>query len=82
LSDVGKVSTSKMNVNNAKCVNEKCNCVADHQIIYLDQTGEDIIYKLPRIHLQCIKCGCQFNKWLASKDRIKEVFGDEYHLYR
>lgn len=71
-----------MNPNNAKCVNKKCGCVDNHEIIHADYTGEERIDLLPRIHLKCKKCGVQFNKWLASKERLKEVFGDQYHLYR
>lgn len=70
-----------MNKTNRKCPNAKCNCVADHELIneYDENTN---INRLASVHLKCIKCGMHFNKWLASKERLKEVYGDQYHHYR
>ena len=72
------VSTKFMQ-DKVKC--PKCNTV--HQHIVKNTHDENTnINKIASIHYECVICGNQFNRWLATDQRLKEVYVDQYEFYK
>jgi hypothetical protein len=65
-----------------KCPNPYSRCHGTkHKVIYFND-GSDNIDGLAHFQLECLTCGFNFNRWHnVSIDKLKEVFGSQYHLY-
>jgi hypothetical protein len=63
------------------CPNKKCQRKISNPIVKYHNSGSDNIDNLAHSHLQCPFCGWQFNRWHCGIDRLKEVFGNQFHLY-
>jgi uncharacterized Zn finger protein len=59
-----------------------CKTKREHTIIRSDYDGNNNIHKMGSLHLKCNMCGYEFNKWLCSYEKLKEVFGEQYPEYK
>jgi len=71
----------KMNPAFTRCANKKCQSVERHEVIRIFDEDSNINH-IASLHLKCNKCGCHFNRWLASPKRLKEVYGEQYPFYK
>ncbi len=42
----------------------------------------DNLEGLAHSHVECLKCGENFNYWHESEKRLKEVFGSQFETYK
>jgi ribosomal protein L40E len=63
-----------------KLICSKCN--SDKIVLRGETKAEDTINGLGHLHLECMKCGNQFNQWVADKEKVKKEFGESYELYK
>ena len=62
-------------------MNYKCpHCKSDSpkKTIAYDNNNID---NVGHFRLECLQCGCNFNHWECSVDKIKEMFGKEFEKY-
>jgi hypothetical protein len=62
----------------AECL--KCKSVEMKKIIHYND-GSDNIDGLGHYHLECQQCGNHFNLWNTTKEKLKEVFGNNWKLH-
>lgn len=67
---------------NISCPNQMFPCMSKEFKTIQSFDGTDNIDNLSHDWLECIECGCNFNRWTCSKERLSEVFGKDVDLYQ
>ncbi len=59
----------------------ECHKTLDKPFVKYYSNGESNIDGLKHSHIIC-NCGREFNYWHESEKRLKEVFGQNYEIYK
>jgi hypothetical protein len=63
---------------------KKCPHCKNYQAVdILQETkAEETLDGLGHLHVICKMCSGQFNVWMADKEAVKKVYGDNYDIYQ